>query len=397
MKSDVIAPEVRFRPPDLQHDLASLRELHGVPDQVEQDLPESEHVSYDEIGHIERKVADELEALAMRPGGERPHRLLDSRAERERRQRKVELTCLDLRKIQQIVDRTEEVLRCRFHGDERPPLPRFHLRVEDQLRHAEDGVHRGPDLVADVGEELVLGAVRRLRDLLRASRRVLGGRELVVSAFEQPRLVDERLVRPLELALLLPPELQLPPELLLLPVEDEEDLRLVAQDHGLDGLVQKIDHARLVSAKEGAAFVRAGRHQDDGHVHRALRPAHQLGELDAVHLRHLHVDDGEREVVYQQGLQGGAAGAYAHELHSFAAENAREREQVLLAVVDQQKLHVRELGRQHPWYHRSVSSEKECSRAVNLRLSCKPNPRKPRRQRDSLKRSRARFWSDRSK
>ena len=38
--------------------------------------------------------------------------------------------------------------------------------VEGQIGHAEDGVHRGADFVADVGQELVLGAVGRLRRLL---------------------------------------------------------------------------------------------------------------------------------------------------------------------------------------------------------------------------------------
>ena len=39
-------------------------------------------------------------------------------------------------------------------------------RVEDQLGHAEDGAEGGADLVADVGQELVLGPVRRLGRLL---------------------------------------------------------------------------------------------------------------------------------------------------------------------------------------------------------------------------------------
>ncbi len=38
--------------------------------------------------------------------------------------------------------------------------------IEGQLGHAEDSVHGGADLVADVGQELILGAVGRLRCLL---------------------------------------------------------------------------------------------------------------------------------------------------------------------------------------------------------------------------------------
>jgi hypothetical protein len=39
--------------------------------------------------------------------------------------------------------------------------------VEDQVGHAEDGAEGGADLVPDVGQELVLGPLRRLGRLLR--------------------------------------------------------------------------------------------------------------------------------------------------------------------------------------------------------------------------------------
>jgi len=38
--------------------------------------------------------------------------------------------------------------------------------VQGQLGHAEDGVHGGADLVADVGQELVLGSVRPSRSCI---------------------------------------------------------------------------------------------------------------------------------------------------------------------------------------------------------------------------------------
>ena len=40
-------------------------------------------------------------------------------------------------------------------------------RRREQLRHPQDAVHRRPDLVAHVGDELALGAARRFRRLLR--------------------------------------------------------------------------------------------------------------------------------------------------------------------------------------------------------------------------------------
>ena len=43
-------------------------------------------------------------------------------------------------------------------------------RVEGQFGHAEDGIHRRADLVADVGEELVLGTIAGLRRLFGLSQ-----------------------------------------------------------------------------------------------------------------------------------------------------------------------------------------------------------------------------------
>ena len=51
---------------------------------------------------------------------------------------------------------------------------RLERRLEDQIGHAEDGAEGGANLVADVGQELVLGPVRRLGRRLRLPQ-LLGG------------------------------------------------------------------------------------------------------------------------------------------------------------------------------------------------------------------------------
>ena len=61
------------------------------------------------------------------------------------------------------------------------PLVVGQRRVEGQLGHAEDGVHGGADLVADVGQELVLGPVGRLRRLLGLAQLLLGPLASVMS------------------------------------------------------------------------------------------------------------------------------------------------------------------------------------------------------------------------
>ena len=83
----------------------------------------------------------------------------------------------------------------------------------------------------------------------------------------------------------------------------------------------------------------AGGDEDDRDVPRALAAAHQLGQLEAVHVRHLHVEQGQRDVVHQQQLQRLGAGARASSIStSSPAQQRREREQVLLEIIDEQAL-----------------------------------------------------------
>ena len=67
-------------------------------------------------------------------------------------------------------------------------------------------------------------------------------------------------------------------------------------------------------------------------------PAHQLGQLEPVHLRHLHVDDRERDVVGEEHLERLGARAGPQEHGVVAAQQRLERDEVLLPVVDEQDL-----------------------------------------------------------
>ena len=135
---------------------------------------------------------------------------------------------------------------------QRLALLRGERGVEDQLGHAEDRVHRRADLVAHVGEELALGAIRRLRGLARAHQVLVLLPELAGLELD---LGEERLHAPLLLA----EKLELAGELLPLPVELEEGLGLVAQDHRLDRLVEEVDRAGLVAAEVAHPLVRPRR------------------------------------------------------------------------------------------------------------------------------------------
>ena len=71
-----------------------------------------------------------------------------------------------LAEVEQVVDDDEQVVGRRLDRFETLPLVFGQRRVQGQFGHAEDGVHGRANLVADVGQELVLGSVGRLRRVL---------------------------------------------------------------------------------------------------------------------------------------------------------------------------------------------------------------------------------------
>src|SRR2546425_1167119 len=81
-------------------DLTGLGELHGVVEQVEQDLAEATDVPHGRLGRPGLDVVGDLEPL---PGGDRAdqvHNRLDAGAEIERRSLELHASCLDLREVE---------------------------------------------------------------------------------------------------------------------------------------------------------------------------------------------------------------------------------------------------------------------------------------------------------
>ena len=72
---------------------------------------------------------------------------------------------------------------------------------------------------------------------------------------------------------------------------------------GVQRLVQEVDRAALVALEGVVQLAAGGADEDDRDVPRALGAAHQLGQLEAVHAGHLHVEDRQRELVLQQQRQ----------------------------------------------------------------------------------------------
>ena len=121
-----------------------------------------------------------------------------------------------------------------------------------------------------------------------------------------------------------------------LALEVAEDADLRAQHVRLEGLEDVVDGARLVAAGH-LGDVRAHRGQeDDRRRAAALAPADELRGLEAVHARHLDVEQDDGEVLLQQRLERLLARPCGPQADLQRLEHRRQREQVLRAVVDEQ-------------------------------------------------------------
>ena len=153
------------------HDhLALVGELDGVTHQVEEHLPQPAGVADQGVGHVRLHLVDQLQPLLVGPHGQGAQGVPDRRPQGEVGGDQLQLAGLDLGEVEQVVDDAQQAIGRRLDRLQALPLVLVQGRVEHELGHAEDGVHGGADLVADVGQELVLGPVGRLRRLLRLAQ-----------------------------------------------------------------------------------------------------------------------------------------------------------------------------------------------------------------------------------
>ena len=162
------AASARLVDHDVGDHFTALRELDGVPYQIDQHLTQASRIAHERIGNVRSNPAGELEALCIRARRQQSNGILDDVAERERDLFERQLPRLDLREIENVVDERQKRLARLLDGVQIVALFLGEGGAERQVGHADDRVHRGPDLVAHVGEELALGDRRLLRPPLGA-------------------------------------------------------------------------------------------------------------------------------------------------------------------------------------------------------------------------------------
>ena len=142
---------------DAHDHLPALGELDGVAEVVEQNLAEPLRVAAQVTVHLRRDVDDQLEPLGLGALAQEADGAGDHRLERELLVRQRQAARLDLAEVEDVVDDPQQVLAGGLDLLQVAALPIGELGAQDQVRQADDGVHRRADLVADVGDEAALG------------------------------------------------------------------------------------------------------------------------------------------------------------------------------------------------------------------------------------------------
>jgi hypothetical protein len=127
-------------------------------------------------------------------------------------------------------------------------------------------------------------------------------------------------------------------DLLVLLPELDEDRNLGAQDLRVERFEHVVDRADLVAAEDVPLLFRECGQEDDRDEARPLALLDHLGDLEAVEVGHLDVEQDHREVVsVQQAAERLCAGARADELVPERLEDRLQREEVLGPIVDEEQ------------------------------------------------------------
>ena len=169
---------------DAHHHLARRRELDGVVDVVHQHLTQAQFITHPVGRQVRGDVEDQLQALAGGLVGQQGAQRGQETVEGELRALHAQHAGLDLGDVQHVVDDTQQVMTGLLHVPQMILLPRVLGRLQGQMRHAHDGVQRGADLVAHVGQEVrlhtgqILGCIARLRQTPVEGGHLFGGQPL---------------------------------------------------------------------------------------------------------------------------------------------------------------------------------------------------------------------------
>ncbi|MDT4827249.1 hypothetical protein FQZ97_605890 [compost metagenome] len=117
----------------------------------------------------------------------------------------------------------------------------------------------------------------------------------------------------------------------------QQRLDLVPQYLGIEGFEDEVHRAGGVSLQHGVLGVGDGGDEDDRREAGQRAAAHQAGDFEAVHARHLHVQQDQADLFLEQAFQCRLAGVHRAYLPFAVVQQRLHRGKVFLAVVHHQQ------------------------------------------------------------
>ena len=173
LEVDTVLPVIERLAVDRHEHFTLGRELDGIGQQVDEDLAQARHVAHQRLGRAVFDQVGQVEVLFLRARRHQVERVFDTAAQVEHLLLELELAGFGLRMVEHVVDDLQQGFAAGADGACEVALVGRHRRVQQQRGHADHGVQRGADLVADVGQEQALRAHRRLGIGLRRLQRPL--------------------------------------------------------------------------------------------------------------------------------------------------------------------------------------------------------------------------------
>ena len=124
------------------------------------------HIAPPRVGQARRDVQQQLQSFLVRFDRQRLGGLAELFAERKFKRLQFQLARFNLGEVKDVVQQAQQRVGRAFHGLQVTALRLAQLRVQRQVGHAHDGVHRCSDFVTHVRQELTLGLVGRFRGVL---------------------------------------------------------------------------------------------------------------------------------------------------------------------------------------------------------------------------------------
>ena len=143
-----------------QHDLAFVRELERVSDEIREHLAETKRVADEPVGDRRDGVRDEFDVLLDDRRPEGLGDFLEHLPDAEWRFFELQFVGFDLREVQDVVEDAKQVACGRMGDADVLMCLRGEIGFEGQPVHVDDRVHRRADFVAHHREERSLRSIR---------------------------------------------------------------------------------------------------------------------------------------------------------------------------------------------------------------------------------------------